>query len=265
MTAMSKFPLFGHRRTIPFAALVLLTSCAPAVAQANLTAPQTHLTAPPDPLQEEQGTIQVTGQAQISVPADQVRISFTVETEGASAGEATKENARKMEAVIAAVRGMGIPGLIVETFGYNLRPEYEVSREGTGTRTISGYRVQNNIRVTLPDVDATGGVLDRAVEAGANRVANLQFEASDTRSARLEALREAVASAREQAQTIASAMGVRLGIALEVQGRASAPSPRAPAGIMLRSAAESSTPVEAGDHLVTATVTVKYRILEGAS
>jgi hypothetical protein len=256
MTAYSRVPLFGHRRTISFAALFILTSCAPAVAQTNLTAP-------PHPFQEERGTIQVTGQAQIRVPADQVRISFTVETEGASAGEATTQNARKMEAVIAAVRGMGIPALHVETFGYNLRPEYEISREGTGTRTISGYRVQNNIRVTLPDVDATGSVLDRAVEAGANRVANLQFEASDTRSARLEALREAVASAREQAETIASAMGVQLGIALEIQGGASAPNPRSPGGIMFRAEAAPATPVEAGDQLVTATVTVKYRILEG--
>jgi len=258
MTTMSKSPLFAHRRTIPFTVLVILTSCAPAVAQ-------TKLTTPPDPLQEERGTIQVTGQAQITVPADQVRISFTVETEGASAREATTQNARRMEAVIAAVRSIGIPALHVETFGYNLRPEYEVSRDGTGTRTISGYRVQNNIRVTLPEVDATGSVLDRAVEAGANRIANLQFEASDTRSARLEALRKAVASAREQAETIASAMGVQLGIALEIQGGASAPSPRLPGGIMFRAEAAPSTPVEAGDQLVTATVTVKFRILEGAS
>jgi uncharacterized protein YggE len=258
MTAMSKAPGSGHRSTISFVSVILLASCAPAVAQSNLTAA-------PVQLEEERGTIQVTGQAQITVPADLVRISFTVETEGQSAGEATAQNAQRMEAVIVAVRSIGIPGLDIETFGYNLRPEYEVSREGTGTRAISGYRVQNNIRVTLPDVDATGGVLDRAVEAGANRVASLQFEASDTRDARLEALREAVASAREQAETIALAMGVQLGIALEVQGGANAPNPRSPGGVMLRATAESSTPVEAGDHLVTASVSVKYRIREGGS
>jgi len=258
MTTMSKSPGDGHCTAISFASLLLLASCAPAVAQATLTP------APSLP-QEEGGTIQVTGQAQITVPADLVRISFTVETEAKSAGEATEQNAQEMEAVISGVRGMGIAGLHIETFGYNLRPEYEVARDGTGNRTISGYRVQNNIRVTLPDVDATGAVLDRAVEAGANRVANLQFEASDTRDARLLALREAVASAREQAETIASAMGVQLGIALEVRGGANAPNPRSQAGVMLRAAAESSTPMEAGDHLVTASVSVTYRIREGGS
>jgi uncharacterized protein YggE len=191
------------------------------------------------------------------------RISLIVETEGPTAGEATGENARRMDAVIRAIRGLGIDGLDVETFGFTLRPEYEVSRDGSGTRTISGYRVQNNVRVRLPDVDATGRVLDEAVSAGANRVANLQFEASDTRAARLEALGQAVRNAREQAEAIASAMGVSLGPALEVQGGANAPSPFSPGGMMLRASAEATTPVEAGDQLVTASVTIKYHILEG--
>lgn len=249
---------FSSGHTILPAALVLLSSCAPAVAQTAL---------PPSPrsLETEKGTIQVTGQASLSVPADLVRIAFTVETEAPSAGEATEKNAALMEAVVAALRGSSIPGLDLETYGYTLRPEYEVARDGSGTRTISGYRVQNNLRVSLPDVDAAGEILDLAVNAGANRVANLQFEATDTKSARMEALRLAVQNAREQAEAIASAMGVSLGIALEVQGGVSAPNPRAPAGIMLRASAESTTPVEAGDQMVAASVTVTFRILEGSS
>lgn len=243
-------------RTLPLVTLVLLSSCAPALAQAN-PAPV------PDVVTDGGGFIQVTGQAQLTVPGDLVRISFAVETEGKTAGDASEENARKMDAVITAVRGTDIPGLEIETYGYSLRPEYQVAREGTGTRTISGYRAENNIRITLPEVDAAGQIMDLAVGAGANRIANLQFEASDTRAARLEALRAAVGNAREQAETIASAMGVRLGPALEVQGGASAPSPRSPGGMMLRASAETTTPIEAGDHLVTASISIKYRILEG--
>jgi uncharacterized protein YggE len=170
-----------------------------------------------------------------------------------------------MEDVVTAVRGFDIDGLDLETHGFTLRPEYEVARDGSGARIISGYRVQNNITVTLPDVDATGRVLDAAVSAGANRIANLSFEASDTREARLRVLGEAVSNAREQAQAIADAMGVELGMALEVQGGANAPLPRSPGGIMLRAAAETTTPIEPGDQMVTASVTIKYRISEGGS
>jgi uncharacterized protein YggE len=255
MISPSKSSIFGPGRSGLLAAVVLLSSCAPVTAQ----------TAPPPPAQPDKGTIKVTGQANISVPADLVRIGFSVETEASSAGEATEENAVLMESVVDALRGADIPGLDLETFGYVLRPEYEVARDGSGTRTITGYRVQNNLRASFPNVDAAGEILDLAVNAGANRVANLQFEASDTKAARMEALRMAVLNAREQADAIASAMGVGLGIALEVQGGVNAPNPLAPAGIMLRATAEATTPVEAGDQMVAASVTITYRILEGGS
>ena len=207
--------------------------------------------------------IQVSGQASVSVPADMVRINLSVETEAQTAGEATGENARRMEAVVGAIRGMEISGMDIRTFGYSLRPEYEVVRDGSGARIISGYRVENNIMVALPDVDATGRVLDQAIEAGANRIASLTFEASDTREARLQVLREAVANAREQAEAIANAMGVELGMALEVQGGANVPRPFSPGGVNFRAAAEVATPVEPGEQTVTASVTIKYRISEG--
>jgi uncharacterized protein YggE len=237
--------------------LIVLASCAPAVAQTD-PLPVVH------PLAQEEtgGTLRVTGQAQVFVPADLVKVNFTVETESPSAQEATTLNAQRMDAVAAAVRGAGIPGLVLETFGYSLQPEYETGRN-VSNRIISGYRVRNNIRVTLPDVDATGMIMDVAIEAGANRISDLLFEASDTHAAELEALQKAVGTAREQAEVIAAAMGARLGIALEVQGSASSPSPRSPGGMMLRAeAGVPTTPIEAGEQLVSATVTITYRILE---
>jgi uncharacterized protein YggE len=241
---------------LPAVALFLLSSCIPAKAQ-NLPDPF------PSPEASEQGTIQVTGQSRVSVPADLVRITFTVETEAKTARDATAQNAVEMESVVEAVRALQIPELDFETFGYGLYPEYEMSRGNTGVRSISGYRAQNTLRITVPDVDETGRVLDAAVSAGANRVANLNFEASDTREARLTALREAVSSAREQATTIAAAMGVELGIALEIQGGANAPSPMPAGGMMYRAMAETTTPIEAGNQTVSASVTVKFRISEG--
>ncbi len=234
---------------------LLLAACAPVVAQT-----------PPGeaPGQDrDRGTLQVSGQAIVQVPADRASLSFSVETEAPSARDASRSNAERMDAVIRALRGAGIPGMEIETFGYNLAPEYRVSREDQGGQTITGYRAYNNIRVKLPEVDAAGQVLDLALEAGANRVSNLAFEASDTREARLRALREAVATAREEAEAIAQAMGVRLGPALEVQGGASAPPPGRMESMQMRAFdASVATPIEAGTQMVSASVTITYRILE---
>jgi uncharacterized protein YggE len=209
-----------------------------------------------------EGTIQASGQAQVTVPSDRVKISFAVETEAQRAELAVRENAERMDAVMQALRALSVEGLQIETFGYNLRPDYSYpSRDNPGVREIAGYRAQNNIMVTVPDVAAAGEILDAATEAGANRVLNLQFEASNLEGPRHQALAEAVRTARLQAETMAEAMGVELGSVVSVQGGASSPGPRVMAAARFEAAA-APTPIEPGGQLVSASVTVIYRIRE---
>jgi hypothetical protein len=198
------------------------------------------------------------------VPVDRVSISFGVETESESAREASSLNAARMEAVVGALRGAGIPGVEIETFGYSLNPEYRYpNREDPSRQTISGYRATNHIRVTIPEVGNAGEILDVGIGAGANRVVDLQFEAVDTREARLRALREAVRAAQEEARTIADAMDVILGPPLEVSGGASSNEPRGFArATMMEEMAAVRTPIEAGLQTVSANVTILYRIRE---
>ncbi|MGD8359826.1 MAG: SIMPL domain-containing protein [Gemmatimonadota bacterium] len=247
------YPLRPARAFVVLASALSL-ACAPAIAQPL-----------PTPSQEaSEGTIRVTGQAQIQVPVDRVSISFGVETESESAREASSLNAARMEAVVEALRGAGIPGVEIETFGYSLNPEYRYpNREDPSRQTISGYRATNHIRVTIPDVGNAGEILDVGIGAGANRVVNLQFEAVDTREARLQALREAVRVAQEEARTIADAMDVNLGPPLEVSGGASPSEPRALArAAVMEGVAAARTPIEAGLQTVSANVTILYRIRE---
>lgn len=238
-------------------AAFLLSACAPATAQS---------VSPPGPEAAEDGTLRVSGQAQVQVPADQTMISFGVETESTSAEEASRANATKMDAVFRSLRGLGIQGLELETYGYSLNPQYQRPRpQEPSTPVISGYRVSNQVRVTLPGTDRAGEVLDAGITAGANRVVNLSFQATDTRDARLRALELAVEAAREEALAIATAMGLELGPALEIQGGASAESPR-PLAVAYRAAegVAPSTPIEAGGQTVSASVSITYRVLEKA-
>ncbi len=209
---------------------------------------------------EEQGFLEVSGTAQVSVPADRARVVFAVETEGRTAGQASTANADRMTEVLQAVRGTGAAGLSVETHGYTLQPEYaRPTGEPRGAPSIVGYRAQNHVSATISEPDAVGGVIDAAIGAGANRVASLAFEASDTDAARQEALRMAVARARSEAQAMAEALGVPLGSPMEVRGGANLPGP----GPQYRAAmmeAAVSTPVEPGQQVVTANVTIKYRL-----
>jgi len=257
---MNKTPSFSFSAAcVGLGALLVisLSACAPALAQS--------LPSPTPVVVEEEGTLQVTGQAQIQLPADEVTITLGVETQSGSAREATTLNALRMEEVVEALRRGGGEGSKIETFGYALSPEYRrPTQQDPSGQVISGYRVQNNIRVTLSEIEKAGEILDAGIAAGANRVANLQFSATDTRDARLAALREAVRLAQEEAQTMAEALGVRLGPVLEVRGGATPGTPQTlyrSTGAMEMAAAR--TPIEAAAQTVSANVTILYRILEG--
>lgn len=211
---------------------------------------------------QEAPFVEVSGTATVSVSPDRVRASFAVETRAATAAEAAADNAQLMDRVVRALRASGVQGIEIETFGYALRPEYSWTEGQPGrAQVIDGYTAVNNIRASATDVAAAGKLLDTAIQAGANRVSSLAFEASDTEAARAEALAEAVRSARTQARIMAEALGRVLGAPLEVRGGAQVPYPRAGPEVMFR-AAESAmdTPIEAGDLTVSASVTVRFAL-----
>ncbi len=261
--------------TAPTLAALLLTSCAAAPAASGAPAPEAADVQPnvyevaptqglPRAAADTAGVLQVSGTGEVRVDPDRTRVSFAVETEASTAREASAENARRMEAVHRALRELDAPELTIETFGYRLSPRYgRPDPQGGGARRIEGYRATNHVRVTVDDVDAVGRIVDAGIGAGANRVADLSFEVSDTEEARLEALRRAVGKARAEAEAIADALGVELGPPLEVNGGAETPGPvsRFRAETMQAMAAPApDTPVEAGQQTVSASVTIRYRL-----
>jgi len=205
------------------------------------------------------GWIQVSGNGSVSVAPDRARVSFAVESRAPTAADASGANADVMDAVFAAIRAGGFPGLSLETFGYSLRPEYSTNTDQRA-REIVAYTAVNNVGATVEDVSTVGRVIDAAISAGANRVASIGFFASDTEAARQEALALAVRSARTEAGIIAESLGYRLGAALEVTGGAQRPiTPYENAGMALASR-RADTPIEAGDQTVTASVSIRFAL-----
>ncbi len=206
-------------------------------------------------------TIEVSGQGSVTVTPDLARATFAVESHAKTATEAADANATAMASVLKALRAAQISGLKVESFGYSLQPQYTYpTQDGQSTREVAGYIALNNVRATVPDVSVVGKAIDVAVRAGANRVASLTFEASDTEAARRDALTQAVQSAQAEAETIAAALGRQLGPALEVHGGAQTYGPQPMMQMALRRSAAADTPIEAADQTVTASVTIRFAI-----
>jgi uncharacterized protein YggE len=205
-------------------------------------------------------TLTVSANASVSRSPDRAWINLAVESPGATAGEASDANARAMQAVMAAIRDQGIPAERIQTQRLELRPRYDRPREGEPS--IVGYTAVNQVRVRIDDLDRVGSVVDAAVTAGANRVTGINFEISEPAEAYHEALRMAVASAREEATVTAEALGETLGPPLQVSTggfHMPTPSPAFRADAFAMEAA-AAPPVEAGELEVRANITIVFRL-----
>ena len=215
-------------------------------------------------------TVTVTAVATVEREPERARLLLAVESTGTTAEQASQANAAKMDALVAALRRLGISGPLVRTVSYQLTPQYARDPraqpvEQQGPPRIVGYRALNMVQVTIENVARVGAIIDAAIQAGANRVAGLDFELKDPQSARLEALRLAVAKARGEAEAMAQAAGQRLGPPLNIttHGFIEPRAMRMQEGAVMDMMQAVPTPIEPGTLQVTANVTVTFR-LEGA-
>jgi uncharacterized protein YggE len=213
------------------------------------------------------GTIRVSGVGEVRVKPDMSTVNFAVETTGATAREASEANSNAMDAVVRALRGAGVTSEEISTSGYSLYPEYAMQTrdDPDATPRIRGYRASNQLSVRTRSIDSVGRLIDTGLGAGANRLNGVSFELVDSRAAETEALSRAVQAARTSAETIATALGVRLGRVLD----ASTSSQPAQPFYMQRDmafaemsvmAAAAPTPIQVGEQNVYASASVVFEI-----
>lgn len=245
-------------------AAVVLWGCAPSLSATPAGSPDRRAPAEPGHALSSVDTtrVSVSGTGSVSVPSDRARIRVAVETEGTSAAQAADRNAQLMDAVIRAARNVAGPDATIGTSGYRLAPRYTVDRSAPAGQRITGYQATNTVSVTLMDVERMSAVVDAALGAGANRIDDLSFFASDTEPARLQAIAMATRSARAEAEVLAETLGLAvLGPESVSIGQAMPVSPRRDM-VMLESAV--ATPMEVSDQAVTVTVNITWLLGPGA-
>jgi uncharacterized protein YggE len=204
--------------------------------------------------------IAVTGRGEIKVSPDRATIQVSVQTRATTAAAAAAENATKQQAVLAALRKLGLGNDQLSTINYNVYPEqrYEQGKEPV----IIGYNVTNTILVDVRKLDDVGRVIDAALGSGANMITSLQFYASNTEAARRTAIASAIDKARADAEAAARAAHGSLGTLLEIN--IGSYSPRPPQPMMMRAAmAASDTPIQPGEETLSVEVSTRWRFIAG--
>jgi uncharacterized protein len=156
--------------------------------------------------------LRVDAQGRYASAPDVMSLTAETVTTGRTARDGVSANNRLSDKLLAAVRALGVDARDVRTSTLSVEPQMDgdrADREGREPR-ITGYVATNSLELRLRDLSRAGEAVDALFAAGANTVEGPRFSLSDPRPAQREARRAAVAAAREQAETYAEALGVRL-------------------------------------------------------
>ena len=156
----------------------------------------------------ENATLSVQGVGVVTLDADRATICVGVRELAPEVAEAQALVNERIGAVINAMLGMGIASEDISTNAVSIYPNYDYSGD---VERIVGYVAYNSILVVTSDIESVGSYIDAAFVAGANSLDYVEFSASDTSEAGMQALRLAVQQAQKKAEVLAEASGMRLG------------------------------------------------------
>lgn len=208
-------------------------------------------------------TIDVQGEGRVSVAPDMASVSLGVTTQADTAAQAMADNAARQAAIIKVLRDRGIAPQDLQTQGLNLSPMQDYSKEGQPPRIV-GYQAQNIVVAQVRDLAQLGALLDAMVEAGATDLRGINFSREDSAEAEDQARAAAVTEARRRAEVIAQAAGMVLGPLQSLSDATRSIGPRPMEMMMARAADAPSTPIEAGQLTIDATVNGVWTMLPAA-
>src|SRR3954468_314107 len=201
-------------------------------------------------------TVHASGEGRGAVAPDVARVAIGVDAQNPSLARANADATARMTKVRAAIEKAGVAAKDVRTTRYAVEVQRSFEKPNAGA--VVGYRVTNQVLVTIRDLPRIGALLDQVVAAGANDVGALSMDKEDVSADRARALERAVGDARARAAVLAKAAGASLGEALQVNEGGPTP---IPLGVMnMRAAAASDVPVSAGELELVATVDVVFAL-----
>lgn len=201
--------------------------------------------------------VTVVGTGEARVAPDMATVQIGVESTAPSTQEALAQNNSQAQAIIDQIKALGVEAKDIQTSGFNIYPTY--SQDG---REVTGYTVSNNVMVTIRNLAQAGDLLDKVVQAGANRIYGVSFGVADPEATLAQARDAAVANARARAEQLAQGTGATIGQVLVITENIGA-QPVLPMPAMMADRAEgagSAVPVQAGEQTFTAQVQITFEL-----
>jgi uncharacterized protein YggE len=151
-------------------------------------------------------TLSADGQGSVMVTPDQGSLSLSVTRSAPTSAPALSATNRTADAIVAAVRGAGVPAADVQTESV----QSSCARVHVGPKghehLISRCSTTESLSLTAPTA-ILGAVVDAATHAGASSIDGPNFSFSDPSAGELAAEKAAIADAQRQADAAAAQVG----------------------------------------------------------
>lgn len=160
-------------------------------------------------------TISVTGEGEVFAVPDVASFTFTVSADADTVKEAQETVTKKVDAVLKAVKNLGVEEKDIKTTDYSVWPKYDYVAPAIyppvpGRQVQDGYTANHTIAIKVRDTDKAGEVLGAAGSAGATNLSGISFTIDDPEKLYEEARALAIKNAREKAKVLTDELGVRL-------------------------------------------------------
>jgi hypothetical protein len=199
------------------------------------------------------------GEAIVKRAPDRAWVSIAAESRAKTPQAAQKQNAVAMSAVLEKLKGAGLPAEAIQTSSYDLQPEFDYT---DGKQVLRGYVARSSLEVRVDALPRLGEIIDMAVGSGATSISGVRFDLKDRDVAEREALKLAVADARQRADAAAAGAGLQIArvVRIEEHRQSSMPPPRPMMTMRAGMAQDSATPVAPGELEIRAAVTLTAEI-----
>lgn len=157
-------------------------------------------------------TVTTSATGSVEVQADHALLTVGVDIQDSTPSLAAVAMDARLTGILDTLLGLGFPRDSLPTAGYNVTPNTDY---GAGRRIV-GHTANAGLWFSVWDLGRLPVIIEAVLAGGATDVRGLSFASSDERQARDEALRRAIAQARQDADVLATALGGRLGDLVEV-------------------------------------------------
>lgn len=217
----------------------------------------------------ETNTISVSGHGESFAVPNIATVSFTVEKTAKTVADAQNQVTTVMNDVLATLKTAGIADKDIQTTSYDVNPKYDYQASvctvnicPPSRQILTGYTVSDSVSVKIRAIDTAGNIIGVLGQKNVTNISGLTLTVEDDSAVKTEARNKAIAEARQQAESIAKGLGVRLvRIASFTESGSAQPIYYSAKNSMMEASAAALAPsIPVGQNKASSNVSITYEI-----